>query len=161
GVRGPGARLGDGARGVGDELTDRPEPFHLAADGRAQGGDHERNVGATGRAHNAHLSRGGGYEAPRAHGRAPRHRAAHAARWRLRLRFAPFTPLIALASALPAQARPSPAPTPTAPPAQAPAMLTGVVFDSLSMQPLAGASIVISGSTVTTTSDAQGRYAIR
>ena len=76
---------------------------------------------------------------------------------------------IPLITALPlaAQTRPgavTPPPKTGAAPASAPASgtatLSGSVFDSLSMKPLAGASIVISGSNMTAISDAAGHYAL-
>jgi len=73
---------------------------------------------------------------------------------------------IPIALALHAQTRPG-AVTPPAKgavaapaPAQGNAMLTGIVFDSLSMKALVGASVVASGANVMATSDSLGRYAI-
>ena len=82
-------------------------------------------------------------------------------------RLAPFLLTAACVLALPAQTRPgavTPPPKGGAPatpaPASGSATLTGLVFDSLSMKALAGASIVISGSNMSSTSDATGHYSI-
>lgn len=79
----------------------------------------------------------------------------------------PTFALCAIALTLSAQTRPGAAPPPSKTPAPvapataaSPATLTGIVFDSLSMKPLAGATVVVSGSNVQATTDAKGHYAM-
>ena len=74
-------------------------------------------------------------------------------------------PLLVAAAAAGAAAQGAPppkAPAPAAAAAAAPprARVTGIVFDSLSMQPLAGASVLASGSPLVAKSDAQGRWSM-